>query len=76
VSLFRECWPRSAGSVGYRKQFAPTMGRSSPAGRSTRWAYAQRVDLKLISAGKLTQNPYIESFNCKFRECLERSLLQ
>ena len=36
-----------------------------------RWAYAQRVDLKLIAAGKPTQNAYIESFNGKFRdECL------
>jgi putative transposase len=35
------------------------------------WAYAQRVDLKLIAAGKPTQNAYIESFNGKFRdECL------
>jgi transposase InsO family protein len=36
-----------------------------------RWAYAQRVDLKLIAAGKPTQNAYIESFNSRFRdECL------
>jgi putative transposase len=36
-----------------------------------RWAYDKAVDLKLIAAGKPTQNAYIESFNGKFRdECL------
>ena len=36
-----------------------------------RWAYAKQIDLKLIMAGKPTQNAYIESFNGKFRdECL------
>ena len=36
-----------------------------------RWAYGKGVDLKLIAAGKPTQNAYIESFNGKFRdECL------
>jgi putative transposase len=36
-----------------------------------RWAYSQGVDLKLIAAGKPTQNAYIESFNGKFRDaCL------
>lgn len=36
-----------------------------------RWAYGGGVDLKLIAAGKPTQNAYIESFNGKFRdECL------
>ena len=40
------------------------------------WAYGKGVDLKLIAAGKPTQNAYIESFNGKFRdECLKRSLL-
>jgi putative transposase len=35
------------------------------------WAYSKGVDLKLIAAGKPTQNAYIESFNGKFRdECL------
>jgi putative transposase len=35
------------------------------------WAYRNGVDLKLIQAGKPTQNAYIESFNGKFRdECL------
>ena len=36
-----------------------------------RWAYGCGVALKLIAAGKPTQNAYIESFNGKFRdECL------
>jgi putative transposase len=36
-----------------------------------RWAYGKGIDLKLIAAGKPTQNAYIESFNGKFRdECL------
>ena len=36
------------------------------------WAYRNGVDLKLIQAGKPTQNAYIESFNGKFRdECLK-----
>ena len=36
-----------------------------------RWAYDCGVSLKLIAAGKPTQNAYIESFNGKFRdECL------
>lgn len=35
------------------------------------WAYEKGVELKLIQAGKPTQNAYIESFNGKFRdECL------
>lgn len=35
------------------------------------WAYKHGVKLKLIQAGKPTQNAYIESFNGKFRdECL------
>ncbi|CBM10051.1 putative transposase [Ralstonia solanacearum PSI07] len=35
------------------------------------WAYANGVSLKLIQAGKPTQNACIESFNGKFRdECL------
>ncbi len=36
-----------------------------------RWAYGRGINLKLIAAGKPTQNAYIESFNGKFRdECL------
>ena len=36
-----------------------------------RWAYRNRGTLRLIQAGKPTQNAYVESFNGKFRdECL------
>lgn len=36
-----------------------------------RWAYQQGIDLKLITAGRPTENAFIESFNGKFRdECL------
>lgn len=35
------------------------------------WAYEHKVELRLIEAGKPTQNAYVESFNGKFRdECL------
>jgi putative transposase len=35
------------------------------------WAYQHAVELRLIEAGKPTQNAYVESFNGKFRdECL------
>ena len=35
------------------------------------WAYERGVQLKIIQAGKPTQNAYIESFNGRFRdECL------
>jgi putative transposase len=35
------------------------------------WAYQRGVELRLIQAGKPTQNAYVESFNGKFRdECL------
>ena len=34
-------------------------------------AYRNGIQLKLMEAGKPTQNAYIESFNCRFRdECL------
>ena len=39
------------------------------------WAYARGIELRLIQAGKPTQNAYVESFNGKFRdECLNESL--
>jgi putative transposase len=42
------------------------------AGRALdQWAYQHSVELRLIEAGKPTQNAYVESFNGKFRdECL------
>ncbi len=36
-----------------------------------RWAYERGIELRLIEAGKPTQNAFVESFNGKFRdECL------
>jgi putative transposase len=32
------------------------------------WAYRNNVEIKLIQAGKPTQNAYIESFNGQFRD--------
>jgi transposase InsO family protein len=37
-----------------------------------RWAYRNRVTLRLIQAGNPTRNAYVESFNGKFRDdCLD-----
>ena len=37
----------------------------------SRWAYQRGVQLRFIDPGKPTQNPFVESFNGKFRdECL------
>ena len=58
------------GSGRYRRPCAPTRGRSSPAALD-QWAYDRGIELRLIEAGKPTQNAYVESFNGKFRdECL------
>ena len=32
------------------------------------WAYERGIELRLIEAGKPTQNAYVESFNGKFRD--------
>jgi putative transposase len=40
-----------------------------------RWAYEHGVRLAFIQPGKPVQNPYVESFNGKFRdECLNENL--
>jgi putative transposase len=39
------------------------------------WAYERGIELRLIEAGKPTQNAFVESFNGKFRdECLNEVL--
>lgn len=40
------------------------------------WAYEHGVELRLIEAGKPTQNAYIESFNGKSRDEYLRALVQ
>jgi putative transposase len=40
------------------------------------WGYQRGVELKLIQAGKPTQNAFVESFNGEFRdECLNEHWL-
>jgi putative transposase len=56
---------------GFPKAIRTDQGPEFTSRALDRWAYEQGVDLKLIAAGKPTQNAYIESFNGKFRdECL------
>ena len=56
---------------GYPKALRTDQGPEFTSRALDQWAYANGVSLKLIQAGKPTQNAYIESFNGKFRdECL------
>lgn len=56
---------------GYPKAVRTDQGPEFTSRVLDQWAYAKGVTLKLIQAGKPTQNAYIESFNGKFRdECL------
>jgi len=56
---------------GYPKAVRTDQGPEFTSRVLDQWAYARGVTLKLIQAGKPTQNAYIESFNGKFRdECL------
>ncbi|WP_414899178.1 IS3 family transposase [Ralstonia solanacearum] len=56
---------------GYPKALRTDQGPEFASRALDQWAYANGVSLKLIQAGKPTQNAYIESFNGKFRdECL------
>lgn len=56
---------------GYPKALRTDLGPEFTSRALDQWAYANGVSLKLIQAGKPTQNAYIESFNGKFRdECL------
>ena len=62
---------KSAQFRGLPKAIRTDQGPEFTSRALDRWAYGNGVDLKLIAAGKPTQNAYIESFNGKFRdECL------
>jgi putative transposase len=62
---------RAARFRGYPKALRTDQGPEFTSRALDQWAYANGVTLKLIQAGKPTQNAYIESFNGKFRdECL------
>lgn len=56
---------------GYPEAICTDQGPEFTGKALEQWAYNNGVALKLIQAGKPTQNAYIESFNGKFRdECL------
>lgn len=56
---------------GYPEAIRTDQGPEFTGKALDQWAYKNGVQLKLIQAGKPTQNAYIESFNGKFRdECL------
>ena len=56
---------------GYPRAIRTDQGPEFTGKALDQWAYEHGVRLKLIQAGKPTQNAYIESFNGKFRdECL------
>ncbi len=62
---------RAARFRGYPQAIRTDQGPEFTGRALDQWAYEHGVELKLIQAGKPTQNAYIESFNGKFRdECL------
>ena len=62
---------RAARFRGYPQAIRTDQGPEFTGKALDQWAYQHGVDLKLIQAGKPTQNAFIESFNVKLRdECL------
>jgi putative transposase len=56
---------------GYPQAIRTDQGPEFTGKALDQWAYQHGVELKLIQAGKPTQNAFVESFNGKFRdECL------
>ena len=56
---------------GYPKAIRTDQGPEFTGKALDQWAYRRGVQLKMIQAGKPTQNAFIESFNGRFRdECL------
>ncbi len=56
---------------GYLKAIRTDQGPEFTGKALDQWAYQHGVQLKLIQAGKPTQNAFIESFNGRFRAPLE-----
>lgn len=64
-------WRQAARFRGYPKAIRTDQGPEFTGRALDQWAYRNGVQLKLIQAGKPTQNAFIESFNGRFRdECL------
>ena len=62
---------RAARLRGYPQAIRTDQGPEFTGKALDQWAYQHGVELKLIQAGKPTQNAFVESFNGKFRdECL------
>ena len=62
---------RAARFRGYPQAIRTDQGPEFTGKALDQWAYEHGVELKLIQAGKPTQNAFIESFNGKLRdECL------
>ena len=60
---------------GYPKAIRTDQGPEFTGKALDQWAYRHGVQLKMIQAGKPTQNAFIESFNGRFRdECLNDTL--
>jgi putative transposase len=62
---------RAARFRGYPRSIRTDQGPEFTGKALDQWAYQHGVELKLIQAGKPTQNAFVESFNGKLRdECL------
>ena len=62
---------QAARQRGYPRAIRTDQGPEFTGKVFDQWAFERGVELKLIQAGKPTQNAYVESFNGKFRdECL------
>ena len=69
--MWRGHWTELLASAVIPKRYGRTRGPEFTSRALDQWAYANGVTLKLIQAGKPTQNAYIESLNGKCRdECL------
>lgn len=68
---------RAARFRGYPQSIRTDQGPEFTGKALDQWAYQHSVELKLIQAGKPTQNAFVESFNGKLRdECLNEHWFQ